>query len=501
MKKKKKNQFGSFLLKKFQTSRLKRPLPRRKLSLREMTSPVSRSLKLSQFQRSSELEKKTKKQRKQDGSDLKGSPQEITPPSSQQLTLEFQAPAAQPESQTSVKVVEPEVLTQSEQPSEITTYDLIKPKDRLKDSIEGFLLDQRSEHTRKAYGKDIKRFLKFLHARNLAYGVGAMNRTILIAYKESLLTEGLEHTSVDRHMATMKSFFKWLMEDGLISKSPAEGVRFMNPKRLSTTIGFSDEEVKKLLAVPDLHTRVGSLHYAVLMVLFYCGLRRSEVCGLRTSSIGTERNQYVIRLRGKGNAERIIVMIPPVWSALKHYFYITQRKMSEDAPLFKPIKNNRNGITNKPLDPSMIFYIVTKYARQAGIANRVSPHSCRATAISNARDHNVPDRAIQEFAGWASPDMITRYDKRKSAIENSAAFSIIYGAENRSIPVSPEMPLTESTQDQEQKELLKNFGELEVQPQPTPQTQSSDTQQTPNQADSESHMQQKIAELVKELNS
>jgi integrase len=102
-----------------------------------------------------------------------------------------------------------------------------------------------------------------------------------------------------------------------------------------------------------------------------------------------------------------------------------------DQPLFMPIRNNRTGALLKELDPSMIFYIVTKYAKLAGIAHRVSPHSCRATAISNARDHNVPDRAIQEFAGWSTTNMITRYDKRKSSIEKSAAHAIQYGAEDR----------------------------------------------------------------------
>ncbi len=323
----------------------------------------------------------------------------------------------------------------------LSTAQLLRPNEQLKQSLEGFLLDQRSEHTRRAYGKDLKRFLMFLSARNFQQGPSEMSRTILIAYKESLLTEGLEHTTVDRHLATLKSFFNWLVEDGLIFKSPADGVRFVNPKRLSTTIGFSDEEVKKLLAVPDLHTRVGSLHYAVLMVLFYCGLRRSEACNLRTTHLGTERNQRVLRLRGKGNAERVIVVIPPVWNALKHLFLITRRDLSVDQPLFMPIRNNRTKDAKKSIDPSMVFYIVTKYAKLAGIANRVSPHSCRATAISNARDHHVPDRAIQEFAGWASPDMITRYDKRRSAIEDSAAHAISYGAENRVLPQTQEGPL------------------------------------------------------------
>jgi hypothetical protein len=155
----------------------------------------------------------------------------------------------------------------------------------------------------------------------------------------------------------------------------------------------------------------------------------------------------VIRLRGKGNAERIIVLIPPVWNAIKHLFLITRRDISVDQPIFMPIRNNRTQDLNKPLDPSMIFYIVTKYAKLAGVVNRVSPHSCRATAISNARDHHVPDRAIQEFAGWASPDMITRYDKRRSSVEDSAAHAIVYGAENRILPQSDAWPTGASFQD------------------------------------------------------
>jgi site-specific recombinase XerD len=314
----------------------------------------------------------------------------------------------------------------------LLTTELIQPNEVIRQSIEAFLLDQRSEHTRRAYGKDLKRFVKFLIARKFERGIERIDRSILIAYKDLLLSDGLEHTTVDRHLATLRSFFGWLVDDGLLSRNPAEGVRFLNPKKISKTIGFTDEEVRKILALPNLHLRTGALHYAVLMVLFYCGLRRSELAALRTSSLGMERNHHVIRLRGKGNAERIIPLITPVWNAITYYAKISRKDLlAHDQFLFSPIRNNRSGVIEKGLDPSMVFYIVTRYARLAGIANRVSPHSCRATAISNARDKNVPDRAIQEFAGWASPDMITRYDKRKTAVENSAALAIRYGAEDR----------------------------------------------------------------------
>jgi integrase/recombinase XerD len=337
----------------------------------------------------------------------------------------------------------PEVLPVEARPSRrenrwdetsLAPTDLIHPDDSLRRSIEGFLLDQRSEHTRRAYGKDLKRFMQYLAMRKNTRGPERIDRRVLIGYKDSLLSEGLEHTTVDRHLATLRSFFRWLVDDGIIEKNPAEGVRFMNPKKISKTNGFSDEEVVKILSKPNLHTRTGAQHYAILMVLFYCGLRRSELCELRNSSIGKERGHFVFRLRGKGNRERVIVIIPAVWNALSHFFKITRKNLQKDDPLFSAIRNNRTGETGKPLDPSMIFYVVTKYARLAGVANRVSPHSCRATAISNARDQHVPDRAIQEFAGWAGPDMITRYDKRKTAVEDSAAHAIRYGDRERTLP-------------------------------------------------------------------
>jgi len=313
--------------------------------------------------------------------------------------------------------------------SALTTHRLIHPDERLRSSIEAFLLDQRSPHTRKAYARDLRRFLRFLAVRKLERGVESLERAVIVAYKDSLLAKGLEHTTVDRHLATLRSFFRFLVDDGHLPRSPAEGVRFLNPRRVSRTQAFADADVVRMLKIPDLHTRSGALHYAILMVLFYCGLRRSELCSLRTSGLSMERGARLLRLRGKGDAERLIVLPEPVWRSIEHYFRINQRLHSVDDALFRPVRNNRSGVCDKPLDPSAIFYIVRKYARAAGIAYRVSPHSCRATAISNARDHQVSDRAIQEFAGWSTPDMITRYDKRKASIESSASRAIRYGTD------------------------------------------------------------------------
>ncbi len=317
----------------------------------------------------------------------------------------------------------------------IQSIDLVNPNHLLKASIHAFFQDLRSAHTKRAYEKDLNRFFKYLVLRKARVGPESLNRAHVIGYKDHLLGEKLQHTTIDRHLATLRTFFRWLVEDGILTKNPAENVRFLNPKRESPTQGFSDEEVVQTLKVPDLHTRTGSMHYAILMILFYCGLRRSELCSLKLNDIGLERGHYFLRLTGKGNVERIVVLLTPVWNAIQHYLKMTGKKQGSDEFLFSPIRNNRTGESRKSLDSSMVFYIVTKYAKLAGIKKRVSPHSCRATAISNARDHNVPDRAIQEFAGWSTTTMITRYDKRKTALEKSAVHSISYGALPRVLPV------------------------------------------------------------------
>ncbi len=316
--------------------------------------------------------------------------------------------------------------------------DLERPNETLRKSIESFLLDQRSEHTRRAYSKDLKRFMGYWLTRRERTGSTGLDRGLVIGYKDQLLAESLEHTTIDRHLASLRSFFRWLVEDGVIEKNPAENVRFLNPRRESKTRGFTDEEVLKVLGIPDLHTRSGSLHYAVLMVLFYCGLRRSELCDLRTSMVQVERGHRFFRLRGKGNAERIVVIRNPVWKAILYYAQMNRKDLNVDQALFSPVRNNRSLKLNKAIDSSLVFYIVRKYARLAGIAHPVSPHSCRATAISNARDHNVPDRAIQEFAGWSTTTMITRYDKRKNSLEKSAVHSIHYGEVENRIPILPQ---------------------------------------------------------------
>lgn len=293
--------------------------------------------------------------------------------------------------------------------------------------VESFLTDQRSEHTKSAYRADIINYIKFVESTSSIPATFELISTEKIRdFKAFMLRSGYAHSTIDRHLAALSSLFSSLRCGGKIDHNPVEGVKFLNAKRLSPTIGLTDEQVRAMLEWPDRATAQGAFDYAVLMVLFYCGLRRGELCGLRIQDIAMERGQHVLRLIGKGNAERLVVVLPIVYEAIQSYFMRSGRPFQGDGFLFSPIRNNRTKTTDKAIHPTTVYGLIQRAARALRIDSRISPHSCRATAISNARDNGVPDRAIQEFAGWSSAEMITRYDKRKTAVENSAAHKITY---------------------------------------------------------------------------
>jgi integrase/recombinase XerC len=301
--------------------------------------------------------------------------------------------------------------------------------------IQPFLQNQLSDHTRRAYEGDLKQFFLFLEGRISPEDLKALKPEHIILFRKSL-EEGrltgkvLEKTTVNRKLAVVKSFLSWLKLNQLISENPAELVKGFPQNQESSLKGFSDEEARKILFLPRLNSKAGALHSAILHMLFYMGLRKAELMSLRMGDISEERGVPVLKVRGKGHRVRILPMVPIVKASLEHYFHVCRRDSSQtESFVFTPTKNPLNGILEKPLGPNAITYIVTTYAKRAGVLQKVSPHSCRATCISNALDKKATHRSVQYLAGWSTPLMIQRYDKRREELKNSAAFVVDYSSE------------------------------------------------------------------------
>ncbi|NBU22281.1 hypothetical protein EBS43_12850, partial [bacterium] len=240
----------------------------------------------------------------------------------------------------------------------------------------------------------------------------------------------MEKATVNRKLAVVKSFLNWLKVNQVVRDNPAQLVKGFPQSQESALKGLSDDEARKILNLPKRNSRAGALHLAVLHVLLYLGLRKSELLNLKMGDLTEERGVPVIKVRGKGHRVRILPLTQQVKVALEHYFYACRRDRNQhEEPLFTPTKNPVSGQLVKKMHPHAITYIVIHYAKKAGILKKISPHSCRATCISNALDRKATQRSVQHLAGWSTPLMIQRYDKRREDLKNSAAFLVDYGAD------------------------------------------------------------------------
>lgn len=298
--------------------------------------------------------------------------------------------------------------------------------------IQRFVQTQRSPHTARAYAGDLKQFVGYLRARN----VGVADFDVLLGYRDWLVKPGdkggagLSRISANRKFSTIRAFLSWLQSRGKIRENPSPWVKNFRAKTESPTQAFSDEEVARILALPSRRSRSGRMHRVILYFLFYLGLRRGELVALKASHLGRGHldGEEILTLRvpGKGDKERILPVPSQVAAALGEYLVDEGIRSGDDRFLFSPVRNNRTHVKEKPLNSHAIYYVVKKYARLAGVEARVSPHSCRATCISNALDHAASHRAVQQLAGWSSPLMIERYDKRRTDLRRSAVHVVRY---------------------------------------------------------------------------
>jgi integrase/recombinase XerD len=295
-----------------------------------------------------------------------------------------------------------------------------------------FVQTQRSPHTRRAYENDLKQYRSFLLAERLA----GDSFDSLLAFRDWLIRPkyeggaGLSRGSANRKFATIRSFLNWLQARGKVKENPSLWIKNFRARTESPTQAFSDLEVADMLSRPNLRTSSGLMHSVILHFLFYLGLRRSELVALEARHLSWSRagdsNLLTVRVPGKGDKERILPVPAKLQGLLERYLEKRGLEIGGEGYLFPPVRNNVTKNKARPIASQAVYYIVRKYARLAGVEKRVSPHSCRATCISNALDHSASHRSVQQMAGWSSPLMIERYDKRRTELRDSAVHVVDY---------------------------------------------------------------------------
>jgi integrase/recombinase XerC len=329
-------------------------------------------------------------------------------------------------------------------------------------AIQEFSKIQLSRHTARAYERDLNDFFSYLRVQNLSeYWTVELRPQNIAEYRDFLIQEKkLAKGSVTRKLAVLKSFFKYAMAAEWMEKNPAELIKGFPQTQESKTGFLNEAEIQALL--DRLHWGSDRLSHQLAKVgvetLLMLGLRRGEACRIRLGHIQFVDNQWLLRVEGKGDRYRTL----PIPERLLETYGLWIQRVVPDAPesalsLYNADKwidflsrhkdqpllvSTRARTIENPLSDSELARIVRKWSRKAGLVNRVSPHMLRASAITHALDQGASHRGIQQMAGWTSPLMITRYDKRKNDPKHSAVHKLRYAQKTQ---LKPELDVADLT--------------------------------------------------------
>jgi len=258
-------------------------------------------------------------------------------------------------------------------------------------AFQSFLLAEKgaSEHTRRAYLHTLRRLAAYLDDR---YGEQAcLDRAGALDLRSFLVRvgQGLKPATVSRHVAALRTFYRWRLREGAVEASPAERLR--GPR-----VGRSLPHVPSQVAVTEvLDVQAHPRDRALVEVLYGAGLRVSEASALDWEDVDWARGLLQVR-RGKGSKARQAVLGPPGMQALRSV---------HDAGASGAVFRNRDG---NRLSPRSMRRIIRSLGLQAGQGG-LHPHALRHAFATHLLDEGADLRGIQELLGHASLSTTQRY--------------------------------------------------------------------------------------------
>ncbi len=205
--------------------------------------------------------------------------------------------------------------------------------------------------------------------------------------------------SVARALAALRGFFRYLEAEGRVDDDPTAdllGVR--QEQRLPAVLGRRG--VEKLLAQPGDDSALGARDTAILHCLYATGCRVSELCGLTPASY--VRDQRFLRVRGKGDKERLVPLSPRACQYLDAYLARIRPLLAGRSTAARATDALFLSYRGRPLDRQRVYQVVAACARAAGIAMACSPHALRHAFATHLVEGGADLRSVQEMLGHAS---------------------------------------------------------------------------------------------------
>ena len=250
-----------------------------------------------------------------------------------------------------------------------------------------------SKNTIVSYQRDLEKYRFFLNSSKIKGILNVSNDQIL--YFLEFLYKTQSSSSVSRVLATLRTFYKYLVRDGKIQKNPFSSIK--NPKMPKKILEvLNEQEVKKFLESIPSSTYLELRDKAMFELLYACGMRVSEIVDLKLADI--DFDEGLIRFIGKGNKERIT----PIGDSAKDYLgkYIRAARYNlERERKSENIFLNRNG---QKLTRQGFWKILKKYAGKANVSKNLYPHLFRHSYATHMLERGADLRIVQELLGHSS---------------------------------------------------------------------------------------------------
>ena len=255
-----------------------------------------------------------------------------------------------------------------------------------------------SANTVAAYRRDLASYVDFLAARGIddAADVTAVEVSEFVRQ----LTAGRATSSVARHVASVRTFHQFALDEALTTTNPAADV---SPPRLGQRLpkALTIDQVTRMLEAPDRTTPDGLRDAALLELLYGTGARVSEVCGLDVDDVTVALTDpdAGLRLLGKGNKERMVPLGSYARSAVDAYLVRARTGLARAGSGSPALLLNQRG---GRLSRQSAWAAIKRAAAAAGITEEVSPHSLRHSFATHLLDGGADLRVVQELLGHSS---------------------------------------------------------------------------------------------------
>lgn len=247
-----------------------------------------------------------------------------------------------------------------------------------------------------AYKQDIKKFGNYIDDNHSNSDIKSLGYDDLAGFVHHIAKTGYEPVSQARMVSGLKTFYKYLILEGLVEENPAdllEGPKLA--RKLPDTL--TKDEVKSILEYIDLSKPEGTRNRAIIETLYSCGLRVSELVSLQISNLYPR--EEIIRVIGKGDKERLVPIGSQALKYINQYLDHIRVHLKIENPYSDILFLNRRA---KPLSRVMVFNIVKAATANAGIQKNISPHTFRHSFASHLVENGADLRAVQEMLGHES---------------------------------------------------------------------------------------------------